>query len=201
MPGSVPRYHCPKDEHWDNKKKVCVKTPPKAPKKIKVPGRTIKLKKQQKKRIARYTIKVKVQSPKKKLSLSPTPKSSIKIPYLSDIKDQLGEHEVDYLENLLGNILNHLNADKATTKTGWFYYKTLNDILKPIQDDMKNIHDKYHTTSVYFGEYKRIDQYHFGDDDVRKVVLKQLHDYVKYFKKVADKEGRVDVDEIDILLN
>ena len=204
MPGSN-HPACPKGEVWDKKIKACVKNTLKKPK---VPGSSIKRSKDKKKRVAKYTIKKaspnkqKTPSPKKNETRSlsgrkSTSASPVKIPYLSNIKDTIGEHQVDYFKDLLKNILNSLDSQKTRLKNNTsLHYILLDEILEPVEEDIQNIDKKHKIIPIYFGEKKRTETYHFAKDNVRKVVLKQLHDYVKYFKKIADKEGRVDINKI-----
>jgi hypothetical protein len=201
MPGTPNYSSCPKGEKWDNKKKVCVKKTRKVLKKPRVHGHTIKRKQQKKKRGPRRTIKVTLSVNKMKAMAVPKSTSPIEIPFLSNIEDKLEHRQISYFKDLLINIVNYVPSEKAYTNVGSFYYKTLDDILDILQQDIKSIREKYHSKSgLYFGDEERTEKFGFGDDEIREVVLSQLEDYVVYFKKVADKEDRVDIEDIDVLM-
>jgi hypothetical protein len=123
------------------------------------------------------------------------------IPRLSNIQDKIENEQIDYFRHLLTNLIYNLEADRTVRNDGQrIHYYDLDEILEPLQEDIESIREKYQSKPrLYFGDKKRTEEFFFSGDDIRKIVLKHLNDYIIYFKKVADDEDRVDIDDIVVL--
>jgi hypothetical protein len=172
MPGGEKLPKCPKGEVRDKKTKQCVKKTKKSPKKSSPKSPNTR------------KVSPKKASPKN-VSVK---KSPISIPKLSSFELSGDKYYDEYIEDLNKALLNdvHTYKGRMNNNTSFIYLKS-DDLTKFVEKEIDKI-----TKTHKSGEYT------FATES-RKLILKHLERYIKYFKRVADSKGRVNAEDIDVL--
>lgn len=169
---------CPKGERYDNKTKKCVKVKKSSPKK------------ETPKKKSPKQNNTKKASPSKKNSPSRNTRSASPIPKLAGLKPDMSDYEYKYFKMALGRVEEgeaeegFVHKENKAKHTFTSFYK-LKDIVNVLEEEIDNI-NKTHCTGG-----PKHDDYCFSLDKSEKII-KQLNKYITYFKKCADKSGRLD---------